>query len=175
MDLAFRPDVDSTRRIEAEHHAESGGQPPGHGDLLLVAAAQAPDLALRARIDGQARDGLGGPPALCTRIDRTPIPGSAIKRQGDVFPHRSLRKQRVRAIGWHEHDPGADRIVRRARNEVLPGNRDPAAVPAAVPGQALEEDVLSLTFERRNAEDLARVECERDRVKHAATREALDL
>ena len=64
VDLALGADVDAAGRVEAEHRPDAAGDPARDGDLLLVAARQAPDLAA-ARVSIWSRlDGARDPPSL---------------------------------------------------------------------------------------------------------------
>ena len=56
VDLLLRADVDAAGRVEAEHRVHATGDPAGDRHLLLVAAGQAADLALRPRVDLQPGD-----------------------------------------------------------------------------------------------------------------------
>ena len=95
-------------------------------------------------------------------VDRAPAPEAGRRRQRDVLANRALHQQRLGAVGGHVHDTGHDRVGgmaeghRRAIHEQLSAARTGGA------GEDVEQLVLALAFERGDAQDLARVEVERD-------------
>ena len=72
VDLALGADVDAARRIEAEDRPRAGGDPARDRHLLLVAAGEPLHLALRARVDLQARDRVVDARFLAPLVERTP-------------------------------------------------------------------------------------------------------
>ena len=73
VDLLLGADVDAARRVEAEHGAGVRGDPARDRHLLLVAAGQPLDLALRARVDLQPLDGALNRRVLAPAVDRAPV------------------------------------------------------------------------------------------------------
>ena len=99
---------------------------------------------------------------LSPEVDRAPAPEPGRRRQRDVLADRALHQQRLGAVGGHVHDTGQDRVGgvaeghRRAIHEQLSAARTGGA------GEDVEQLVLALALERGDAQDLARIEVERD-------------
>ena len=95
---------------------------------------------------------------------------------GDVLRDRSLWQQGLEAVGRHEHDalPGW------RRTDASPASGSPltsivAGGRALLPGEHREELVLALALERRDPEDLARVQREGDVRERLADAHAANL
>ena len=100
---------------------------------------------------------------LPPRMSTGPRPGRrALKGKCDVLPHRALHQERLGAIARHVGHAGVDGVRGMAELDTLAVDLDRAAGRAARPGQRGEQLVLALSLQGHDAEDLARVEVERN-------------
>ena len=83
VDLVLGADVDASRRVEEQHHAQPAGEPAGDRHLLLVAAGEPAHLARCPRVDRQPADRL---------VDSAALLG------GEIGPHFATRLNSGRAM-----------------------------------------------------------------------------
>ncbi len=162
VDLLLGPDVDASRRVEAQHRAHPAGDPTRDRDLLLVAAGQAPNLAARSRIDLELGDGTVDHAALGAHVDQPPVGEAGRDRQGDVLAHRALHQQGLGAIGRHVDETRPDGVGRVAERHGGPVDQQLTAGRPIGSGQDVEQLVLALPFESHDPEHLAGIQVERD-------------
>ena len=154
-------------RVGSKHSivAHAAGHPAGDRDLLLVAARQAPDLALRRGCRSAAarsrpvdlgfapRPRLIEPPAsepgarTAARCSRAPSAASAAPRRGRPGRTRRRHGSRRRGAGTSTGEPSTSELARRSGGRAR---------------EDVEQLVLALALERDDAQHLARVELERD-------------
>ena len=172
VDLVLRADVDAAGGVEAEHDVDAARDPARDRDLLLVAARQAPDLVAGPRVDLERLDGAVDHLPLAREVDEAPLPEPGVQREGDVLANRALHQQRVRAIGRDVDDPGADGVPGVPERHRPAVDGEVAAGRAVAPREDVEQLVLALALEGDDADDLARVDLERDVLELGAQREA---
>src|SRR5439155_24856695 len=132
-----------------------------------VAAGQPANLGLHARVDLQPLDRLLDLALLAPGIDRTPSREAADEGQRDVLPHGSLTEESLQPVGRDEHHSGAYRVGRVTKSARLAADHDLAGLRPAHPGQAVEQLLLALTFERGDTEHRAEAQRECDVVQGA--------
>ena len=162
VDLPLGTDVDAARGVEAEQRLHAAGDPAGDGHLLLVAAGEAAHLTLGARVDLEPLDALVHHLLLATHADGAPASRPGQVGQGDVLAHGALRQQGLHAVAGHVHESLGDGICRVAEAHLLPVHEDAAAGRPTRTGEDAEELVLALPLQPHEAQDLARVQGERD-------------
>ena len=166
------PDVDAPGRVEAEHRPDATGDPARDRHFLLVAARQPADLALGPRVDLQSLDGADNPAPLFSAVDDAPAAQSGQERQGDVLADRSLHEKRLGPVGGDVDDPLADRVGRVAERDRDAVDEQLPAARARGAGEGVEELVLALPLEGDDAQNLARVEVEREILEPCAGAQA---
>ena len=112
VDLALGTDVDPARGVETEQGAHIVGHPARDGHLLLVAAGQAPHLALGTRVDLEALDGTLDAALLVAHVDDSPAARPGPLGQGDVLPHGALHEEGLGTIARHVDKTCRDGIGR---------------------------------------------------------------
>jgi hypothetical protein len=162
VDLVLGADVDAPGRVEQQQGPEPGGQPAADGQLLLVAAGQAPGLGGGAGVDRQPVDRLGHLAAFAAGVDRPPAPDPVEQGDGDVLPDGPLGQQGHEPVARHQDDPAADGVIGVAGRHRLAVDQDLAPGGPHVPGEDLEQPVLALPLEGGQAQDLAGLDLEGD-------------
>ena len=99
---------------------------------------------------------------LSPEVDRAPAPEAGRRRQRDVLADRALHQQRLGAVGGHVDDAGQDRVGRVAEGHRRAIHEQLSAARTGGAGEDVEQLVLALALERGDAQDLARIEVERD-------------
>src|SRR5258708_1038433 len=171
VDLLLRPNVDPAGRVEAKHGVCPGGDPAGNGDLLLVTAREPLDFALGARVDLQPSDGVVDADLFLARVERAPGARARAEGEGDVFAHRALHQERLRAVAGDIDEPGTDGVGGMTEPDLPPVHRHR---PAGGPDRAREDAeqlVLALAFECDDAEYLGGAQIERHVRELCADRE----
>ena len=100
--------------------------------------------------------------------DRPPVADAGEARQRDILPNRALLQERQQPVRRHQNDAGADGVRGMAQPQFLAAGEDGAFVRAATAGDAVEQFLLPLPFQRRDAQNLARIELERNVVEQRA-------
>ena len=122
------------------------------------------------RVDLQRLDRVAHAAALVAHVDRPPAAEAVVTRRRDVLAHRPLRQERVQPVGRNEDD--ARRGSRRTGGGPSAASRRRASRPPSAcrsPASTVEQLVLALALERRDAEDLAGAQRERDAVRGRPT------
>jgi len=130
--------------------------------FLLVAAAEPAHLGGGARVDAQALHGGVDARQFRAHAQRPPVAQAARHRQRDVFAHGPLAQQCPQAVGRHQHEAGADRVRRVAEFLRAAIDQNLARVGPPHAGEAVEQFLLALAFQRRNPQNFARMQPERD-------------
>ena len=106
----------------------------------------------------QALDGGADALALASGANQAPIRRVADKRQGDVLADRALRQEGLKPIRRDQHKARRDRVAWVVQLQLSAVGHDLSAVVAAHPRNTVEQFLLPLALERRNAENLSRPE-----------------
>ena len=157
VDLSLGADIDAARGIEAQQRVEAAGEPARDHNLLLIAAAQPADFRSRARIDLQPRDrGFDAGP-LRPHPDRPPVrmsrnAGKATFSRIDRCcrsANKRLAGTRTTPARWRRRD-GEVSVPCHARRSIPRRSGDA--------GDAVEQLLLALSFQRRDPQHLAGME-----------------
>src|SRR4029077_3018815 len=112
IDLMLGADIDASRRIKAKQGLEAGRDPSCNDHLLLIAAAQAPQLGAGAGVNLQALHGGVDALPLATPSNEAPIPWVADERQRDTLADRLVWAGGRKPIRRPQHKARRDRVAR---------------------------------------------------------------
>ena len=175
VDLPLGADVDAASRVEAQQRLEFAGQPARDHHLLLIATAQALQRRLGTGVDLQSANRLLDALSLGAHVNQTPMAQATIGRQRHILADRALRQHRLLPVGGHQNQACADRVGGMSEILRTATHDDLAAIALANAGDAIEQFLLALPFQGRDAEYLAGVQGERDVVEQTAAAQASHL